>query len=126
MPKQKIMLLEDDVDTKILLSILLNLENYEVIHTEIFSENDLMDQIRKTVCEVLMIDVYLNGIDGISMLKRIRSELNGYHPFVIMTSGLDLSHPCIEAGADCFLQKPYDPGDLLSALSSRNYAPQVS
>ncbi|MGA9396797.1 MAG: response regulator [Anaerolineaceae bacterium] len=124
MPKQKVMLIEDDIDTTILLTILLKYENYGAVKLEINNEDDLIMQIKRSLCEVLLIDVNLNGIDGINLLTRIRNELDGYNPFVIMTSALDLTNQCMKAGADCFLQKPYDPADLFTALSSHTLVAQ--
>ncbi len=37
---------------------------------------------------------------------------------VLMTSGLDFKDQCLENGANGFIQKPFMPDDLLSALRS--------
>lgn len=112
------MVIEDDPDTATLLGLLFKYENYQIITSSITSEEDLFDQIKQASSEVLLIDVTLKKIDGINLVKRVRSEIDGYHPLIIMTSGLDLSQRCLQAGADYFFQKPYDPDNLFNALST--------
>jgi len=62
--------------------------------------------------DVVLLDVVMPGLDGIEVLERIKSDTKTRHIPVIMISGVDDSESvvrCLEAGADDFLPKPFDP-----------------
>ncbi|NPV76748.1 MAG: response regulator [Anaerolineae bacterium] len=113
----KIMLIEDDPTMRSLLQTLLEMEGFRIIP---FIGNINKDEILKALSaeqpETLIMDVHLQNINGIHLLKEIRSQEKGHHVKVIMTSGMDLKGECLKAGADGFLQKPYVPDDLLRLL----------
>jgi len=62
--------------------------------------------------DVVLLDIEMPGLDGIEVLERIKSDAAMRHIPVIMISGIDDSDSivrCLEAGADDFLPKPFDP-----------------
>ena len=56
-------------------------------------------------------DISMPGMDGITLCKRIKSDVNTSHiPVLLLTAGIT-SHTRVEsykAGADSFLEKPFD------------------
>jgi adenylate cyclase len=62
--------------------------------------------------DVVLLDIEMPGLDGIEVLERIKNDPRKRHIPVIMISGVDDSDSvvrCLEAGADDFLPKPFDP-----------------
>ena len=110
----RIMLVDDDRTMVALLQTLLELDGYEVIQPADFG--DLTGSIKESHPSVVLMDVFLNSADGIELLREIRgdSELAGIP--VVMTSGMDVSDQCKDAGASAFVLKPYDPEELASVL----------
>jgi CheY-like chemotaxis protein len=69
--------------------------------------------------DVVLLDAYMPGIDGVEVCKRLRSSAATAHIRVIGVTGrpsaeLELAYE--RAGAAAFLTKPLDPGALLTAI----------
>jgi CheY-like chemotaxis protein len=73
--------------------------------------------------DVVLMDVFLTGHDGLDLLRRLRAlpELSGLP--VLMCSGMNLAEECAAAGANGFLLKPYTPEQLTQALAEALAAP---
>jgi len=112
-------LVEDDASMRSLLKIFLEMEQFEATLIEEFDPVFIIPKLEETHPDFLLMDVHLQGINGLDLLTMIRSKsiLNGLK--VIMTSGEDCHDACIKAGADGFLLKPYMPTDLLNWLRSQ-------
>jgi adenylate cyclase len=62
--------------------------------------------------DVVLLDIEMPGLDGIEVLERIKADTNLRHIPVIMISGVEGTESivrCIEAGAEDYLPKPFDP-----------------
>jgi len=89
-------------------------------------------ELRRTPADLVISDVIMPGISGLELCRAIRAddELRDT-PFIILTSladSLDVVRG-LEAGADNYVTKPYDPDQLLSrigrTLASRRQAPST-
>lgn len=109
----KILLLEDDATMKSLLKTLLELEGFQVLFPSELTEPAMMEAIIHEHPDVLLVDVLMNGINGLNFVSKLPAE-RPYH--ILMTSGLDVGIECREAGADGFLLKPYFPEDLIRRI----------
>ena len=112
----KIMLIEDDRTMLSLLTILLQMENFDVCSPSDDRPEDILAAIRQEKPDVVLLDVNLRLGNGIDLLGKMRSEEELKYTRVIMSSGMDLSHECLQAGADGFLLKPYMPDDLIKLI----------
>jgi DNA-binding response OmpR family regulator len=113
----KVLLIEDDPTMLILLSTLLEMEGYQVVklkHEETIDE--LLALLRREKPDAAMVDVHLHQVNGFDLLARARQDPKLKHVHILMSSGLDVSHECIEAGADDFILKPYTPDDLIHRI----------
>jgi adenylate cyclase len=71
--------------------------------------------------DVVLLDIEMPGLDGIEVLERIKADDRLVHVPVIMISGVDDSDSivrCIEAGAEDFLPKPFDPVILRARIGA--------
>jgi len=112
----KVMLIEDDRTMVSLLTILLELEGFGVVN---ISEADSQKIIATIHCEkpaLVLMDVNLPNLNGLELLRQIRSDPTFQNVRVLMCSGLDYRRECSEAGADGFIMKPYMPNDLISQI----------
>lgn len=112
----KIMLIEDDRTMLSLLTILLQMENFDVCSPSDDRPEDILAAIRQEKPDVVLLDVNLRLGNGIDLLGKMRSEEELKYTRVIMSSGMDLSHECLQAGADGFLLKPYMPDELIKLI----------
>jgi two-component system response regulator PhoP len=67
--------------------------------------------------DAIILDLMLPGQDGMSMLKRIRDRKN-MTPVLILTAreGTDSIIKLLNAGADDYLTKPFDLGELMARI----------
>jgi len=71
--------------------------------------------------DVVLLDVLMPGLDGIEVLERMKADPRLLHIPVIMISGMDDSDSivrCIEAGAEDYLPKPFDPVILRARIGA--------
>lgn len=115
-----VVLVEDDPSMRDLLKIFLRLENFETTAVEQFDIASIINQIQQTQPEFLLMDVHLNGVDGLGLLSAIRARPTFDPIKIMMTSGEDCEDTCHELGANGFLLKPYNPMDLVNWLRSNN------
>jgi two-component system chemotaxis response regulator CheB len=79
-----------------------------------------LSRIRNFPYDVLLVDLILPELDGISLIKAVRAEISPA-PFVIVTTSLaspESRARALEAGADDYVTKPYDPQMVLSSLET--------
>jgi DNA-binding response OmpR family regulator len=116
----KIMLLEDDRDMYSLLSTLLELEGYEVIQAGemegIQTVEDMIRLVRQESPTLVLMDVYMDQIDGFELLHALRQEPELSQMHILMSSGIDFSERAKREGADGFLLKPYMPEELIQRV----------
>ena len=77
-----------------------------------------VELVRKLKPDVVVTDVVLSGLDGLSVMERI-VEMQDVKPAVIVTSGFASEHVLSATyglGAAFFLQKPYDPASLAARI----------
>jgi DNA-binding response OmpR family regulator len=122
----KIMLVEDDATMLSLLQTLLQLEGFEVCQVNLDQVDGIVSEIRREKPDLTLIDVHLRQISGMEVLKQIRQDVELKDIFVLMSSGMDVGHKCLQAGADGFILKPYMPDDLIKKISDILNGIQIS
>ncbi len=110
----RVMIVDDDGNMVSLLKTLLEMDGYQVSH--VAHKDAILPAIEQERPEVVLMDIFLADVDGVDLLRRLRSSPELKHVRVIMTSGMDLEDRCKEAGADGFLLKPYSPDQLISLI----------
>src|SRR5258708_208926 len=100
-----ILVVDDERDIRESLRGILEEEGYHVLLAE--SGEAGLEQCKKKSSEVVLVDIWLKGMDGIDVLERIKQIENG--PEVIMISGHGTIETAVKAtklGAFDFLEKP--------------------
>ena len=110
----KVLIVDNDRTTVSLLKMLFELDGYAV-HVA-GNPEVVLDEVRQEAPDVVLMDVFLSGGDGLELLRRMRREPDLAGVPVLMTSGMDLTDECFAAGAQGFLVKPYAPEQLTEAL----------
>jgi CheY-like chemotaxis protein len=112
----KVLIVDNDRTTVSLLKMLFELDGYTVHVAE--NPEVVLDEVRQAMPDVVLMDVFLTGGDGLELLRRMRREPDLAGVPVLMTSGMDLTDACLAAGAQGFLVKPYAPEQLTEALQA--------
>jgi DNA-binding response OmpR family regulator len=121
----KILIIEDEKKMQALLIDSLLRDGHEVRG----ESNGLqgLELARSNGFDVLLVDIMLPGIDGISLLKTLRSE-QITTPVIFLSARGELDHRIegLDAGADDYLPKPFAISELLArlrAIGRRTQAP---
>jgi len=111
----KVLIVDDEDKIRRSLSGLLMDEGYQVECCE--SGEAALKTLQKQPVDVILLDIYLKGIDGLKTLERIRQMSE--NPVVIMMSGqadMDTAVRATKLGADNFFEKPLNPDRILLEL----------
>lgn len=106
----KIMIVDDDHTTVSLLQTLLELDGFEIMVVPRGTE--VVNAAEKRMPDIILMDYHLADTDGVTVLKDLRAHQTLAQIPVIITSGMDVSDEVMQAGANDFLVKPFEPGDL--------------
>src|SRR5579872_2335570 len=115
----KILVVDDDVDVRSGLQLLLRRQEYDVRTAR--DGNDALDECASFEPDLILLDVMMPGRDGFEICHEIKSRPETRLIPVILVTGLsDKSHRIrgIEAGADDFLNKPIDMTELDARVHS--------
>ena len=114
---ERILVVEDDQALCSLLSTLLGVEGYR---TEVSCDG--VDAVQKVLAErpdAVVLDVMLPGRDGFEICRELkfRRETN-LIPIVMLTAmqGKEAETSGLRVGANRYLTKPFEPGDLLKEI----------
>ena len=120
----KILLIEDDSDLCSALHATLKKEGYEA--DICVRGDDAIYYASSSSYDVLILDRMLPSLDGLSVLQILRR--NGITTPVIMVTAMNGIHDRIDgldAGADDYLVKPFDIGELLARIRALVRRPPV-
>jgi CheY-like chemotaxis protein len=62
--------------------------------------------------DIFMMDYHLPDMDSVDVLRDIRAHTRLAQIPVVIASGLNVEDEVMEAGANVFLIKPFEPSDL--------------
>jgi len=114
----KLLVVDDDKDLLEVTEVLLAKKGFEVaIHT---NWEDALKEIDTFQPQLILLDVFLNGIDGLDICKQIKSMPNTCHiPVLIFSAYPSVAEKVIyEYGADDFISKPFEVSELITKVHS--------
>ena len=111
----KVLIAEDDRAVRESLARAMRLEGYEVV-----TANDgaaALDSVRAEFPEIAVLDVSMPAVDGLTVCRVLRSEGNTL-PILMLTARTEPSDRVegLDAGADDYVTKPFDLGELFARL----------
>ena len=108
---QRILVVEDDPDIRLLLSRLLEREDYEV--AAVSDALGAMEQIGAGEPDLVLLDLGLPDVDGMELLGRIRGRSSV--PIIMLTgrTAEDDRIAGLRGGADDYVAKPFSPQELI-------------
>lgn len=114
---QRILVVDDDPAISEMVAILLESEGYSA--TVCANGANVMPLFRTEHPELVLLDVMLPGLDGVSVCRLIREESDV--PIIMMSAKTDSVDVIagLEAGADDYVTKPFDNSVLLARVKAR-------
>src|SRR5665213_268274 len=103
--KKKILVADDNPAILDALKIMLEEEGYEVETTE---DGAAAQNMQQPLPDLLLLDVWMSGIDGRDVCKHLKSVAATKHvPVIIVSATKDIEEIARAAGADGFISKPF-------------------
>ena len=111
----RILIAEDDRRLLKSLMRIFELNNYSVDGVD--NGNDALDFASSGEYDGLVLDIMMPGMDGVSLLKRLRAE-GVTTPALFLTARTEIEQRIegLDAGADDYLPKPFSTGELLARV----------
>ena len=113
----RILLAEDEISLAKAIKKILQSNNYEVDSVD--NGDDAIYYLLSDNYDIAIIDIMLNGLDGISVVKEVREK--GCDASIIMLTALsdiDKKVEALDLGANDYLTKPFSARELLARLRS--------
>src|ERR1051325_7283017 len=117
---QKILLIEDDIDTSGLISTMLQKGGYTAVIAN--SGKDGIEMARQELPDLILCDIMMPEMDGLSVLRALRNQSDtATIPFIFLTARARTEdvREGMELGADDYLTKPIPVNALLNAVTTR-------
>jgi DNA-binding response OmpR family regulator len=116
---EKILIVDDDIDSLKLIGLMLQRQGYEISAASAGGQ-----AIAKALAEtpdLIILDVMMPDMDGYEVCRRLRADVNTQNIPIIMFTAKTLVDDKVtgfEAGADDYLTKPTHPAELASRVKA--------
>lgn len=113
----KILIVDDDPDIRDILKLTLSEENYEIF--EASDGEEALKIVNSKPLDLVLLDYKVPKVDGRQVCRLIKKDLLLRHLPVIMVTGKgEISDKVngIDAGADDYVVKPFEPKELLARI----------
>jgi DNA-binding response OmpR family regulator len=112
-----VLVIDDNVDILFMLKAMLSMKGFRVSVKE--NGDDIESSIKNLTPDVILMDMLLSGADGRELCKKIKaSPVYSKIPIIMISAHPQAEEACLEAGADYFLEKPFDMYEILDMVSN--------
>lgn len=114
-PQTKILVVDDDVRLRNLLSRYLTEQGFATLTVN--DATDMDRALKRERFDLLVLDLMLPGEDGLSLCRRLRRERNDIPMLMLTAKGDEVDRIVgLELGADDYLPKPFNPRELVARI----------
>ena len=113
----KILVVDDDPDIRDVLKLTLAEENYEVI--EAVDGEEAVKAIKTKTPDLVLLDYRIPKMDGREVCRQVKKDILLSHlPIIMVTGSGEVNDKVggIDAGADDYVVKPFEPKELLARI----------
>jgi CheY-like chemotaxis protein len=110
----RILVAEDNAVNQKVIATILSKQNCEVV--VVVNGQQAFDKTRSQKYDLILMDWQMPVLDGIAATKKIR-EFDSETPIIFITAAANKKEECLEAGANDFLIKPFQPAQLREFLN---------
>ena len=120
----KLLLAEDELSLSKALVHILEKNNYSV--DPVYNGQDALDYIENGNYDAIILDIMMPGIDGITVLKKLRAGGNQI-PVLILSAKSEVDDKVLglDSGANDYLTKPFDAKELLARIRTMTRSVQA-
>jgi DNA-binding response OmpR family regulator len=121
--KQKILIVDDDVNIAELISLYLTKECYET--KMVHDGESALHELQSFQPNLILLDLMLPGIDGYQVCREVRAKQQT--PIIMLSAKGEIFDKVLglEMGADDYMEKPFDSKELVARVKAvlRRYKP---
>jgi len=110
-----ILVVDDDQTFTKLLQTVFELEGYQTATVK--DTENVIPSVHQVKPTLILMDVHIAQADTLDILRELKTDETSKSIPIIMTSGMDRSAECLEAGANRFIFKPFRPSELLEIVT---------
>ena len=113
MPDKNVMVVEDNEKNRKLMRVVLKAKGYNVIEAE--TGEEALNILRNQKPDIILMDIQLPGIDGITLIKQIKATTTLKDTPIIAVTAYAMKgdeEKIMEAGCDAYVSKPINTQEL--------------
>ncbi len=116
MPREKVLIVDDDKNICELLRVYLEKEGYNTIISN--DGEEAMVKFHSLTPDIVLLDIMLPGVDGWQICKEIRQFSNT--PIIMLSAKSEIFDRVLglELGADDYIVKPFDAKEVLARIKA--------
>jgi two-component system phosphate regulon response regulator PhoB len=117
MPKEKVLIIEDEENILELVTYNLKKEGYRVEGAT--SGEDGLERLKSHMPDLVLLDLMLPGMDGLEVCRRIKTDSSVAHVAILMLTAKSEEADVVtglELGADDYITKPFSPRVLVARI----------
>ena len=120
-----ILVIDDNEDILFMLQAMLQHTGYKV---SIKENTHGIEIVVKELCpDIILMDMLLSGTDGREVCRHIKSiEAFSHIPVIMLSAHPQAKAECFAAGADYFLEKPFEMEDLFKMVGNAENDAQLN
>jgi len=113
--QKKIMIADDDPGIVDAVGMMLEFEGYNVSST---MNGATILEIESEFPDLFLLDIWMSGYDGRDICRELKKKPRTKNiPVIMISASTDLAKSAKDAGADDFLEKPFNMTDLLQKIA---------
>ena len=114
---KKVIIYDDDSDLLEVCSMILEAKNFAVVTKDKCTE--ILNDILEHHPDVILMDNWIPDIGGVKATRLVKDSVTFRHiPVIFFSANNNVSELAVEAGADYFLQKPFDISELENIVAN--------
>ena len=117
--RRSVLVVEDDAGIRELLHLHLDLAGFTI--DEVSDGREALDRTRSTPFDLVLLDIMLPGLDGVSVCRAMRSAGQNVDTPILMLTARDGESDKVlglESGADDYLTKPFGVRELMARIGA--------
>ncbi len=115
----RILVVDDDVETLRLVSLMLQRQGYDVLNAH--NGTEAINSVHNNQPDIIILDVMMPDMDGFEVTRRLRAQpLTATIPILMFTAKSQVEDKVTgyEAGVDDYLTKPVHPAELVAHIKA--------
>ncbi|MGH2565599.1 MAG: response regulator [Ginsengibacter sp.] len=114
----RIYVIDDDMDLLRVVKLLLEKRGFDV--SEFSDWEAANNKLKVSEPQLILLDVFLSGIDGLDVCQKLKASPYTKHiPILLFSAFPRIAESAIhDYGADDFIAKPFEVGDLIKKVHS--------